>query len=738
MKFHHFLLPNSNKTSNNPDSEQLWLLQQPRGYIASWNGRAVAAVVAQRLYILLERVGCGCCSSLEVIQPPGMGRLLLLQQSRGYIASWNGRAVAAVVAQRLYSLLEWAGCGCCSSLRGYIASWNGRAVAALVVQRLYSLLEWAGCGCCSSLEVIQPPGMGGLWLLQQPRGYIASWNGRAVAAVVALEVIQPPGMGGLLLLQQSRGYIASWNGRAVAAVVAQRLYSLLERAGCGCCSSLEVIQPPGMGGLLLLQQSRGYIASWNGRAVAAVVAQRLYSLLEWAGCGCCNSLEVIQPPGKGGLWLLQQPRGYIASWNGLSVAALVAKRLYSLLEWAGCGCCSSLDVIQPLGMGKLWLLQQPRGYIASWNGRAVAAVVAQRLYSLLEWEGCCCSSSLEVKQPPAMGGLWLLQQPKGYIASWNELSVAALVAKRLYSLLESAGCGWCSSLEVIQPPGMGGLWLLQQPRGYIASWNGQAVATVVAQRLYSLLEWAGCGCCSSLEIIQPPGMDRLWLLQQPRDYIASWNGRALAAVVAQRLYSLLEWEGCCCSSSLEVKQPPAMGGLWLLQQPKGYKASWNGLSVAALVAKRLYSLLESAGCGCCSSLEVIQPLGMGCLWLLQQPRGYIASWNGRAVAAVVAQRLYSLLEWAACGCCSSLEVIQPPGMGRLWLLQQPRGYIASWNGRAVAAVVAYIASWNGRAAAAVVAQRLYSPLERAACGCCSSLEVIQPPGMGGLLLLQQS
>ena len=804
----------------------LWLLQQPRGYKASWNGRAVAAVVAQRLYILLERARCGSCSSLEVIYPPGKGGLWLLQQPRGYIASWNGRAVAAVVASWLYSLLEWAGCGCCSSLdviqppgmgglwllqqpRGYIASWNGQAVAAVVTQRLYSLLEWAACGCCSSLEVIYPPGMGGLWLLQQPRGYISSWKGRAVAAVVAqrlysllewagcgccssLVVIQPPGMGGLWLLQQPRCYIASWNGRPVAAVVAQRLYSLLEWAGCGCCSSLEVIQPPGMGGLWLIQQPRGYISSWNGRAVAAVVAQRLYSLLEWAGCGCCSSLEVIQPPGMGGLWLLQQPRGYISSWNGRPVAAVVAQRLYSLLEWAACGCCSSLEVIQPPGMGGLWLLQQPRGYIASWNGRAVAAVVAQRLYSLLEWAGCGCCSSLEVIQPPGFGGLWLLQQPRGYIASWNGRAVAAVVAQRLYSLLEWASCGYCSSLEVIQPPGMGGLWLLQQPRGYTASWNGQAVAAVVAQRLFSLLEWEGCCCSSSLVVKQPPAMGGLWLLQQPRDYIASWNGRAVAAVVAQRLYSLLEWAGCGCCSSLEVIQPPGMsrlwllqqsrgykppgmGGLCLLQQPRGYIASWNGLSVAALVAKRLYSLLESAGCGCCSSLEVIQPPGMGGLWLLQQPRGYIASWNGQAVATVVAQRLYSLLEWAGCGCCSSLEIIQPPGKGKLWLLQQPRGYTAPWNGRAVAAVVAqrlysllewagcgccssleviqpsgmgglwllqqprdYIAFWNGRAVAALVAQRFYSLLEWAGCGCCSSLEVIQPPGMGGLLLLQQS
>ena len=692
----------------------LWLLQQPRGYIASWNGR-VAALVAKRLYSLLEWAGCCCSSSLEVIQPPGMGGLWLLQQPRGYVASWNGWAVAALVAQRLY------------------ASWNGWAVAALVAQRLYSLLEWVGCGCCNSLEVIQPPEMGRLWLLQQPRGYIASWNGRAMAAVVAqrlynllewvgcgcsssLEVIQPPGMGRLLLLQQPRGYIASWNGWAVAAVVAQRLYSLLEWAGCGCCSSLglysllewagcgccsslEVIQPPGMGRLLLLQQSRGYIASWNGRAVAAVVAQRLYaswngwavaalvaqklySLLEWVGCGCCNSLDVIQPPGMGGLWLLQQPRGYIASWNGRAVAAVVAQRLYSILEWVGYGFCSSLEVIQPPGMGGLWLLWQPRGYIASWNGWAMASVVAQRLYSLLEWAGCGCCGSLDVIQPPGMGGLLLIQQSRGYIVSWNVRAVAAvvaqrlyipwngwavaaLVAQRLYSLLEWVGCGCCSSLDVKQPPGMGGLWLLQQP-WVIQPW---AMASVVAQRLYSLLEWAGCGCCSSLEVIQPPGkgelwllqqpwviqppgMGGLWLLQQPRGYIASWNGWAMASVVAQRLYSLLEWAGCGCCSSLEVIQPPGKGGLWLLQQP------W-----------------------------VIQPPGMGGLWLLQQPRGYIASWNGWAMASVVAQRLYSLLEWAGCGCCSSLDVIQPPGMGGLWLLQQP---------------------W-----------------------------VIQPPGMGGLWLLQQ-
>ena len=529
--------------------------------------------------------------------------------------------------------------------RGYIASWNGRAGAALVALRLYSLLEWVGCGCSSNLEVIQPPGMGGLWLLQQPRGYIASWNGQAVAAVVA-----------------------------------QRLYSLLEWASCGCCSSLEVIQPPGMGGLWLLQQPRGYIASWNGWAVAAVVAQRLFSLLEWEGCCCSSSLEVKQPPEMGGLWLLQQPRGYIASWNGLSVAALVVQRLYSLLEWAGCGCCSSLEVIQPPGMGRLWLLQQPRGYIASWNGRAVAAVVAQ------------------VIQPPGMGGLWLLQQPRGYIASWNGRAVAAVVAQRLYSLLEWAGCGCCSSQEIIQPPGMGALWLLQQPRGYIAPWKGRPVAAVVAQRLYSPLKWEGCCCSSSLEVIQPPRMGGLWLLQQPRGYniIASWNGRAGAALVALRLYSLLEWAGCGCSSNLEVIQPPGMGGLWLLQQPRVYTASWNGRAVAiqqsrdyiafwngrvvaAAVAQRLYSLLEWVGCGCSSSLEVIQPPEMGGLWLLQQPGGYIASWNGRAVSAVVAQRLYSLLERAGCGCCSSLEVIQPPGMGGLWLLQQPRGYIASWK-----------------------------------------------------------
>ena len=261
-----------------------------------------------------------------------------------------------------------------------------------------------------------------------------------------------------------------------------------------------------MGGLWLIQQPRGYIASWNGRAVAAVVTQRLYSLLEWVGCGCSSSLEVIQPPGMGGLWLLQQPRGNIASWNGRAVAAVVSQRLYSLLEWADCGCCSNLEVIQPPGMGGLLLLQQPRGYIASWNGRTVAAVVTQRLYSLLEWVGCGCCSNLEVIQPPGMGGLWLLQQPRGYIASWNGRTVAAVVAQRLYSLLEWVGCGCCSNLEVIQPPGMGGLWLLQQPRGNIASWNGRAVAAVVAQRLYSLLEWADCGCCSSLEVIQSLGM----------------------------------------------------------------------------------------------------------------------------------------------------------------------------------------------------------------------------------------
>ena len=46
------------------------------------------------------------------------------------------------------------------------------------------------------------------------------------------------------------------------------------------------------------------MAAWNGRAVAAVVAMRLYGLLEWAGCGCCSSHEVIWPPGMGGLWLL--------------------------------------------------------------------------------------------------------------------------------------------------------------------------------------------------------------------------------------------------------------------------------------------------------------------------------------------------------------------------------------------------------------------------------------------------
>ena len=311
-------------------------------------------------------------------------------------------------------------------------------------------------------------------------------------------------MGGLLLLQQPRGYTASWNWELV---------------GSGCCSNLEVIQPPGMGGLLLLQQSSGYITSWNGQVVAAVVGWSLYSILEWAGCGCCMSLG-----------------------------------LYSLLEWVDCGCCSSLEVIQPPGMGGLLLLQQSRGYIASWNGRAVAAVVAQRLYSLLEWVGCGCSSNLEVTQPPGMGWLWLLWQPRGYIGSWNGRAVAALVAQRLYSLLEWMGCGCCSSLEVIQPPGMGGLWLLQQPKGYIASWNGRAVAAVVVQRLFSLLELAGCCYFSSLEVIQPPGMGGLWLLQQPRGHIASWNGWAVAAVVAQRLYSLLEWASCCCSSSLEVIQ----------------------------------------------------------------------------------------------------------------------------------------------------------------------------------------
>ena len=708
---------------------RLWLLQQPRGYIASWNGQVVAAVVAQRLYC--------------------------------YTASWNGWAVAALVVQRLYSLLKWAGCGCCSSLE---------------VILLYSLLEWVGCCCSISLEVIQPPGMGGLWLLFSLEVILLysllEWVGCCCSS--SLEVIQPPAMGGLWLLQQPRGYIASWNGRAVAVVVAQRLYSLLEWVGCCCCSSLDVIQPPAMGGRWLLQQPRGYIASWNGQAVAAVVAQRLYSLLEWAGCGCCSSLEVIQPPAMGGLLLLQQPRCYIASWNGQAVAAVVALMLYSLLEWAGCGCCSSLEVIQPTGMGVLQLLQQPRGYMAYWNGRAVAAVVAQKLYSLLEWVGCGCCSSLQVIQPPGMGRLWLLQQPRGYIVSCNGRAVAAVVAQMLYNLLEWAGCGCCSSLEVIQPPGMGGLWLLQQPRGYIAPLKGRPVAAVVAQRLYSLLEWAGCGCCSSLVVIQSPGIGRLWLLQQPRGYMASWNGQAVAAVVAQRLYSLLEWAGCCCCRSLEVIQPPGMGGLLLLQQPRGYIASWNGRAVAAVEAQRLYSILEWVGCGCCSRLEVIQPPGMGGLLLLQQSRGYIASWNGRAVAALVVQRLYSLLEWAGCGCCSSLEVIQPPGMGRLWLLQQPRGYIASWNGRVVAAVVAqrlysllewevwgcsssleviqtpgtgglwllqsrrgYIASWNGRTVAAVVAQRLYSLLEWAGCGCSSSLEVIQPPGMGGLWLLQQ-